>query len=314
MSKYTDTWKRNQLVADPERFSRHNPPHSGTTGTRQPGFSPVELQATAPASDLSGQIVTDAVVGYGSPAYPIDRTPSLGGRGRDWTRGMSGAGEGGVQRTGFNSEQKRTLFGSDACAAVSADQFRARARSYGAGEYGTHAFESHGPHGQMYGEHRSTALSNGLGTTPLANQGGGYEQYRRGLNADPLNDGTATGGPGISPRPTAWRVGEDDGSLWWPARYLRTHIDRIFRPTRQLPTDQVQINPTRTPQIIVSAPPPGKSSKGGGLFDSLAKFVPKAVPIAGIARTPGPWYESVQAEAEPQNLSLLPDYSGVVNG
>lgn len=308
MDRYLDPWSR-QMVTDPERATRHHPPHGS-----QRGFSEVELQADAPATVMEGDVITDVVIG-GVPAYPIDRTPSRGGRGRKWTRAMSGAGEGGVTRTGYNREHQVVPFGDDACASVSAVQEVARGGDYGAGRYGTHAFMPHGPHGLMDGEHRSTVGSVGLSTTPLANQGGiGYQQYRRGLNADPLNDGAATGGTGTPPRPTAWRVGEDDGSLWRPARYMATTIDRPFRPTRQLPTDQVQINPARTPTMIVTTTRPRVASKGGVLFGSLSKFVPKAVPVGPVARTPGPWWELAQAGASVSDPNMLPDYSGAVYG
>lgn len=307
MDRYLQPWAR-QMVPDTERFTRHAPPHGS-----QRGFSEVELQAVAPATDMEGDITTDVIVG-GVPAYPIDRTPSRGGRGHDWTRADSGAGEGGVTLTGYNRETQTAPFGDDACAEVSYLQGIVRGRDYGAGTLSTKGFLPHGPHGLMEGEHRSTQIVTGLPTTPLADQGGaGHEQYRRGLNADPLNDGTAMGGTGAQPRPLAWRVGEEDGSLWRPARYLSTRIDRPFRPTRQLPTDQMQINPARTPTMITTTTVPARSSKGGTLFASLAKFVPKAVPVGPLARTPGPWYEPAEAAAQVADLSLLPDYSGVVN-
>lgn len=306
MDKYLQPWAR-QMVPDTERFTRHTPPHGS-----QRGFSEVELQAVAPDTDMEGDITTDVIIG-GVPAYPIDRTPSQGGRGHKWTRADSGAGEGGTTPTGYNREAQTVPFGDDACAAVAYVQGAARGRDYGAGTLSTRGFLPHGPHGLMHGEHRSTQTVTGLPTTPLANQGGGYEQYRRGLNADPLNDGTATGGTGSAPRPTAWRVGEEDGSLWRPARYFSTTIDRPFRPTRQLPTDQVQINPARTPTMITTTTVPRRSSKGGVLFASLAKFVPKATPIGPLARTPGPWYEPAEAAAQVTDISELPDYSGVVH-
>jgi len=306
MGRYSGLWASRQMVADPERFTRHRPPHGA-----QVAFSPVELQATAPETDMEGQVSSDAFLNQGVPAYPIDRSPWLGGRTHRWTRGMSTGGEGGVERTGPVGSG---LPGRPGRQSVMMAQARARGRDFGAGVLATKAFEAHGPHALMFGEQRSTVLSFGLPTTPIANQGSGYEQYRRGLNSDPLNDGTAFGGPGTNPRPTAWRVGEDDGSLWRPARYLHTPMQRPFRPTRQLPTDQVQINPAHTPQIILSAPPPKVPSKGGDLFASLSKFIPKAVPVGGIARTPGAWYEPAQAAAEPADLGQLPDYSGVVNG
>lgn len=306
MDKYLHPWPR-QMVKDPERFSRHQPLHGP-----QPGFSEVELQADAPQSVLEGEVITDATLD-GVPSYPIDRTPSMGGRGHKWTRAMSGAGEGGVTLTGYNREHQTAPFGDDASAEVSGAQGLARGRDWGAGRYGTHAFQSHGPHGLMDGEHRTALYTTGLPTTPIANQGSGYDQLRRGLNSDPLNDGTATGGTGVQPRPTAWRVGEDDGSLWRPARYMQTLIDRAFRPTRQLPTDQVQINPARTPTMIRTTTRPVASSKGGVLFASLAKFVPKAVPIGPVAHTPGPWWEPGQATATVNDPNMLPDYSGVVH-
>lgn len=306
MDKYLQPWAR-QMIPDTERFTRHQPPHGS-----QRGFSPVELQADAPATDLEGDIITDVIIG-GVPAYPIDRTPSRGGKTRRWTRGMSGAGEGGITLTGYNRENQATPLGNDACAEVSIAQGLARGRDYGAGILSTRGFLPHGPHGLMHGEHRSTQLTTGFSTTPMANQGGsGYAQYRRGLNADPLNDGAATGGTGTPPRPTAWRVGEEDGSLWRPARYLSTTIDRSFKPTRQLPTDQVQINPARTPTMIVTTTVPSRSSKGGVLFGSLAKFNRKSVPVGPLARTPGPWYEPAQAAADVADVNSLPDYSGAV--
>lgn len=312
MDRYLKPY-HSQMIPDPERFTLHQPPHTADPETgAQRGFSPVELQAVAPATDMEGDITTDVIIG-GVESHPIDRTPSRGGFGHKWTRGDSGAGEGGVTRTGYNREAQTVPFGDDACADVSAAQAAARGRDYGAGLFATRGFLPHGPHGLPVDEQRTTQLSTGLPTTPMADQGeAGYEQLRRGLNADPLNDGAATGGSGSPPRPTAWRVGEEDGSLWRPARYLATTIQRPFKPTRQLPTDQVQINPARTPTMIVTTTVPARSSKGGVLFGSLARFVPRVVPIGPLARTPGRTFETAEATATVADIDDLPDYSGVV--
>lgn len=327
--KYTGAWASRQMISDPERFTVHQPPH----GT-QAGFSKVELDAIAPPSELSGEINTDAIVGHGSPAYPIDRTPSMGGRDfdptlkpprlfgrapigrshRNWTRGRSGGGGGNVQRTGYNTEDQRAPFGDDACAAVAPSQMAARGVDHGAGLFATKVFEPHGDHGQMHHEQRQTVRVEGFGTTPMANQGGGHDVLRRGLNADPINDGPAMGADNAPVRPMhGWREGAIDGSRWRPARYLHTPVQRRFAPTRQLPTDQVQINPARTPTMIVTTTVPSRSTKGGELFASLTKFLPKRVPVGGIARTPGPWWQAAEAQAsEVDGLAGLSDYSGAV--
>lgn len=305
--RYLDSWTTKQFIVDPERFSRHLPRKAAEIA-----FNEVEIPADAPESVLTGIVNTDAIVDGGAPSYPIDQTPIRGGRTHKWHRGLSGAGDGGITRTGYNREGQRVPFGTDAKADVSAAQQVTHGRDQGAGTYATKVFEPHGDHGQMFGEQRSTVLVTGLGGTPMASDAGsGHEQLRRGLNADPLNDGPSTGAANDRKRPLhGWRDGAEDGSRWRPARYLHTPLQRPYQPTRQLPTDQVHINPARTPQMIVTAPPPSKPSKGGQLFSSLARFVPKSVPVGGMERAPAPWYESAVAAAEPIPPSELPDYSG----
>lgn len=306
MGKYTDTWANRQYVTDPERLSRHARSAEDVRRGHE-GFSEVDLQATAPESALSGEVITDAQVdGGNTPA--IDQTPSFGGRGRKWTRLDSAGPEGVAQRTGPIDLGVGAWLFDRAQEIVMMVQAAARGRDYGAGTASTKVFMPHGPHGQMYDEERPFVTTEGYLTTPMAttDPGDAHAVLRRGLNADPINDGDVG-------RPLSWKV--DQVPSFRPARYVHTPLQRSFKPTRQMPTDQVQINPAHTPQVIVDIPTPSVSSKGGTLFSSLQKFVPKAVPIGGLNRTPSPWYESAVATAEPDNPGRLPDYSGpyVVN-
>lgn len=301
MGKYSDTWASRQYVTDPERLSRHTLTVEDVR-RGQEGFSEVDLQATAPESALSGEVITDAQVdGGNTPA--IDTTPSIGGRRKTWTRAQSAGTEGVAQRTGPVDLGLSSWLFDRGQTLVMMVQAAARGRDYGAGTLSTKVFQPHGPHGQMYDEQRPFLTTEGYLTTPMASTdpGDAHAVLRRGLNADLINDGE-TG------RPLSWKV--DQLPSFKPARYVHFPLERSFRPTRQLPTDQVQVNPAHTPQVIVDIPAPARPSKGGTLFSSLQRFVPKAVPVGGVNRTPSPWYESAVVEAEPAPSTQLPDYSG----
>lgn len=265
MGRYTGTWLQRQFYPEHERFTVHTPPDPGHGDLSD--ASHVTTNMDAPLSQPGGEIHSDALFeNYNTlpAADPIDRTPT---------------GSGGTKRVVDNGH-----FGSPTSPKASiTETSNARGQDMGAPKRGTGDTIPLLGHGWLDHEQPFTVISEGMRTTPMANQGSGYEVLRRGLNADPINDGD-------SGRDDAWTV---DAPSWKLGRYIATNIQRRFQ-FPSLSRGEVKYAQERTVTIIGDAPPPEKSTKYDSPYSTLQRFMPKRVPLTGgIRRQPGPWDEPV---------------------
>lgn len=283
MGTYTDGWLRRQWIPEEERFTVHSPPDPGHGDTSDSSnvITTMDAPLSQPGGEVFGDVYFEAT--HQLPGSdPIDNTPT--GSGGTRIPEVSGH-EGGPTSPLATLSQRAAARGVDMGAAKRST---------------TDTMELTG-HGWLDHEDPFTAVSEGARTTPMADQGGeGYLQYRRGINADPANDGD-------SGRADAWTV---DAPSWKLGRYQATNIQRTFRaPT--LSHDQVKYAQERTITIVGDAPPPVKSTKYNSPFSSLQRFLPKRVPLTGgIRRQPAPWDEAAIVANE--SLQAPANYSGVI--
>lgn len=279
MGVYTDAWLQTQFYADPDRFTVRTPPDPGHGDMSE--ADPINVQMDAPVSQPGGHIYTDVfieTVRSLPDSDPIETEPVSTQPGLT-TAEQTGHGYGGIFQPGATVPEMSTVRGMDK----------------GSAKRSTTDTIPHMGHGWMVHEQPFTTRSTGLPTAPMANLDSGGDHHtvlRRGLNSDPINNGD-------SGRPDAWHV---DSPSWKTGLYQQTNIQRDFRPP-SLSHHELKYTQERTITVIGDAPPPVKSTKYDSPFSSLQKFMPKAIPIGGIRRQPGPWYESAVA-AEPTESPL----------
>jgi len=283
MGTYTDGWLRRQWIPEEERFTRHSPPDPGHGDMTD--SSNVITAMDAPLSQPGGEVIGDV---YWENARQLPGSDAIDN---------TSTGSGGTRKPQVSGHEG----GPTSPQATLSQRAAARGQDQGAAKRSTTDTMELLGHGWLDHEQPLTAVSEGNRTTAMANQGGeGYLQYRRGINADPANDGD-------SGRADAWTV---DAPSWKLGRYQQTNIQRDFRAPL-LSHHEVKYAQERTVTIIGDAPPPVKSTKYNSPFSSLQRFLPKRIPLTGgIRREPAPWDEPAIVANE--SLQSPANYSGVI--